>query len=134
MSISEFNARAAVKQAEGEAQAKTINAEADAKVVRLVGEAEAAKVEAIGTAEASVIKQKIDSMESGNYAVVQVAEALAGSGMKLVPDVVATGGSSGGGTLVEVLLANLIRDGMHKGSGLPLNGESAVKPEALPAP
>ncbi|MDV6321601.1 hypothetical protein, partial [Chromohalobacter sp. HP20-39] len=78
---------------------------------RLVGEAEAAKVEAIGTAEASVIKQKIDSMESGNYAVVQVAEALAGSGMKLVPDVVATGGSgSGGGTLVEVLLANLIRD------------------------
>ena len=135
VSISEFNARAAVKQAEGEAQAKTINAEADAKVVRLVGEAEAAKVEAIGTAEASVIKQKIDSMESGNYAVVQVAEALAGSGMKLVPDVVATGGSgSGGGTLVEVLLANLIRDGMHKGSGLPLNGESAVKPEALPAP
>ncbi|MDC6177139.1 SPFH domain-containing protein [Ralstonia solanacearum] len=135
VSISEFNARAAVKQAEGEAQAKTINAEADAKVVRLVGEAEAAKVEAIGTAEASVIKQKIDSMESGNYAVVQVAEALAGSGMKLVPDVVATGGSgSGGGTLVEVLLANLIRDGMHKGSGLPLNGEAAAKPEALPAP
>lgn len=135
VSISEFNARAAVKQAEGEAQAKTINAEADAKVVRLVGEAEAAKVEAIGTAEASVIKQKIDSMESGNYAVVQVAEALAGSGMKLVPDVVATGGSgSGGGTLVEVLLANLIRDGMHKGSGLPSNGEAAAKPEALPAP
>ncbi len=135
VSISEFNARAAVKQAEGEAQAKTINAEADAKVVRLVGEAEAAKVEAIGTAEASVIKQKIDSMESGNYAVVQVAEALAGSGVKLVPDVVATGGGgSGGGTLVEVLLANLIRDGMHKGSGLPLNGESAAKPEALPAP
>ncbi|MDO3615364.1 SPFH domain-containing protein [Ralstonia pseudosolanacearum] len=135
VSISEFNARAAVKQAEGEAQAKTINAEADAKVVRLVGEAEAAKVEAIGTAEASVIKQKIDSMESGNYAVVQVAEALAGSGMKLVPDVVATGGGgSGGGTLVEVLLANLIRDGMHKGPSLPLGGEATVKPEALPAP
>ncbi|MGC8213101.1 SPFH domain-containing protein [Ralstonia pseudosolanacearum] len=135
VSISEFNARAAVKQAEGEAQAKTINAEADAKVVRLVGEAEAAKVEAIGTAEASVIKQKIDSMESGNYAVVQVAEALAGSGMKLVPDVVATGGSgSGGGTLVEVLLANLIRDGMHKGPSLPLDGESAAMPQAHPAP
>lgn len=135
VSISEFNARAAVKQAEGEAQAKTINAEADATVVRLVGEAEAAKVEAIGTAEATVIKQKIDSMESGNYAVVQVAEALAGSGMKLVPDVVATGGGgSGGGTLVEVLLANLIRDGMHKRPSLPLGGEATVKPEALPAP
>ncbi|OIT13613.1 hypothetical protein BL241_03550 [Ralstonia solanacearum] len=135
VSISEFNARAAVKQAEGEAQAKTINAEADAKVVRLVGEAEAAKVEAIGTAEASVIKQKIDSMDSGNYAVVQVAEALAGSGMKLVPDVVATGGSgSSGGTLVDVLLGNLIREGVHQRPSLPLDGESAAKPQALPSP
>jgi hypothetical protein len=53
---------------------------------------------------------KIASMESGNYAMVQVAEALAKSGVKLVPDVVAGGGSSGGGTLVDVLLANLIRD------------------------
>lgn len=114
VSISEFNARAAVKRAEGDAQAKTINAEADATVVRTVGEAEAAKVQAIGTAEASVIKQKIDSMESGNYAVVQVAEALAKAGVKLVPDVVATGGGtgSGGGTLVDVLLANLIREGL----------------------
>ena len=49
-------------------------------------------------------------MESGNYAMVQVAEALAKSGVKLVPDVVAGGGSFGGGTLVDVLLADLIRD------------------------
>ena len=38
-------------------------------------------------AEATVIKQKIDSMQSDNYAVVQVAEALASAGVKLVPDV-----------------------------------------------
>jgi hypothetical protein len=48
-------------------------------------------------------------MESGNYAMVQVAEALAKAGVKLVPDIVA-GGSNGGGTLVDVLLANVIRD------------------------
>lgn len=115
VAISEFNAQAAVKKAEGEARAKTINAEADATVIRTVGEAEAAKTEAIGSAEASVIKQKIDSMESGNYAVVQVAEALSKSGVKLVPDVVASGGGAGtNGTLVDVLLANLIRDGLPK--------------------
>jgi hypothetical protein len=34
---------------------------------------------------------------------------LAKSGVKLVPDVVAGGGASGG-TLVDVLLANMIRD------------------------
>ena len=135
VSIQEFNAQAAVKRAEGEAKAKTINAEADATVVRTVGEAEAAKVEAIGTAEASVIKQKIDSMESGNYAVVQVAEALAKSGMKLVPDIVAGGSSGQGGTLVDVLLGNLIRDGINRPAAVapgPVVGTH--KPEALPAP
>lgn len=42
--------------------------------------------------------------------MVQVAEALARSGVKRVPEAVAGSSSSGGGTLVDVLLANLIRD------------------------
>ena len=109
VTISEFGAKAAVKVAEGAAQAKKINADADATVLRTVGEAEAGKVKAVGSAEAEVVKLKIASMESGNYAMVQVAEALAKSGMKLVPDVVATGGTGAGGTLVDVLLANMIR-------------------------
>jgi uncharacterized membrane protein YqiK len=115
VTIAEFNAKASVKFAEGEALAKKINAEADANVLRTVGDAEAAKTHAVGGAEAEVIKLKIASMESGNYAMVQVAEALAKSGTKLVPDIVAGGGGSGsGGTLVDVLLGNLIRDGMKK--------------------
>ena len=109
VTISEFGARAAVKVAEGEAQAKKINAEADSTVIRTVGDAEASKVKAVGSAEAEVVKLKIASMESGNYAIVQVAEALSKSGMKLVPDVIAGGGAGGSGTLVDVLLANLIR-------------------------
>jgi len=120
VAIAEFNAAAGVKSAEGSARTKTINAEADARakrinadadamVLRAVGAAEAAKTHAVGGAEAEVIKLKISSMESGNYAMVQVAEALAKAGVKLVPDIVA-GGSNGGGTLVDVLLANVIRD------------------------
>ena len=109
VAIADFNAQASVKFAEGEAQAKKINAEADATVMRTVGEAEASKTRAVGSAEAEVVKLKIASMESGNYAMVQVAEALSKSGVKLVPDVVA-GGGAGGGTLVDVLLANVIRD------------------------
>jgi regulator of protease activity HflC (stomatin/prohibitin superfamily) len=110
VAIADFNAQASVKAAEGQAKAKTINAQADATVVSTVGDAEASKTRAVGGAEAEVIKLKIASMESGNYAVVQVAEALAKSGMKLVPDIIA-GGGAGGGTLVDVLLANVIRDG-----------------------
>jgi uncharacterized membrane protein YqiK len=87
-----------------------VNAEADATVVRTVGDAEASKTRAVGGAEAEVMKLKIASMESGNYAMVQVAEALAKGGVKLVPDIVA-GSGAGQGTLVDVLLANVIRDG-----------------------
>ena len=114
--IAEFAARAAVKSAEGEGQAKKINAEADANVLRTVGEAQAAKTKAVGAAEAEVVRLKIDSMEAGNYAVVQVADALAKSGSKLVPDIVAGGSAGQGGTLVDVLLAGLIRDSTQKKS------------------
>jgi hypothetical protein len=40
----------------------------------------------------------------------RVAQALANAGVKLVPDIVAGGGALGGGTLVDVLLASVIRD------------------------
>lgn len=122
VAIAQFNAEAGVKSAEGsararkinaeaDAQAKKINADADATVLRAVGNAEAAKTSAVGSAEAEVIKLKIASMESGNYAMVQVAEALAKAGVKLVPDIVAGGSNGAGGTLVDVLLANVIRNG-----------------------
>lgn len=113
VAIAEFSAQAAVKTADGAARAKKINAEADAEVTRVTGQAEAGKTLAVGQAEAEVIRQKIDSMESGNYAVVQVAQALAQGGVKLVPEVLVGGGAGaqGGGTLVDVLLANLVREG-----------------------
>jgi hypothetical protein len=53
-------------------------------------------------------------MEAGNYAVVQVAEALAKSGNKLVPDVVAGSGDGRSGTLVDVLRAGLVKDRLKK--------------------
>jgi hypothetical protein len=58
---------------------------------------------------------KIASMDSGNYAGIEISKALASSGFKLVPDVVVSGnggtGQDSGNSLVSVLLANLIRDG-----------------------
>jgi len=114
--IADFNAQAVIKQAEGQAGAKTRNAEADAMVLRTVGTAEGEKVRAVGEAEASVIKMKTEAMDQEKYAMVEVARALASSGFKLVPDIVAggSGSSDGGGSLVNILLATLIRDGISK--------------------
>ena len=138
--IADFDAQSSVKQAEGaarsriinaegDAKAKTTNADADAKVLQMVGAAEAAKTKLVGTSEADVIKLKIDSMQSGNYAGIEIAKALASSGTKLVPDIVATGGSgngggglTGNGSLVEVLLASIIRDQLQKGTLTPETG------------
>ena len=125
VTIAAFEANAAVKFAEGNAKSKTINAEADATVLRTVGEAEGAKILAVGGAEAEVIKQKVGSMEAGNFAVVQVAEALAKGGIKIVPDIVAGGGSDGlGGGPTTVLLGNLIHQdySRRKGSGAENSG------------
>jgi regulator of protease activity HflC (stomatin/prohibitin superfamily) len=114
VAIAEFAARATVKSAEGAGQAKKINAEADANVLRTVGDAQAARTTAVGAADAEVIRLKISSMEAGNYAVVQVAQALAKSGNKLVPDVIAGGADGRNGSLVDVLLAGLVRESARK--------------------
>jgi uncharacterized membrane protein YqiK len=108
VSIADFAAQAVVKQANGEAQSKTINANADATVITTVGNAEAEKTKAVGTAEADVIKLKISSMESGNYAAVQIATALASNHIKLVPDIMAGGGGNDQGGLINVLLAKML--------------------------
>jgi uncharacterized membrane protein YqiK len=124
VTIADYEAQATVKFAEGHAESKKINAAADAEVTQVTGQAEAGKIKAVGTAEADVIKMKISSMESGNYAAIEVAKALAGSGFKLVPDIVAGGSGGEGGTLVNVLLAGIIRDQMNgvHGNGVHGNG------------
>jgi len=112
----EAEARVRTISAEAEAKAKNINADADAKVVITVGNADAEKARAVGTAEADVIKMKIASMESGNYAAVQIAQALAQNHVKLVPDIVAGGGTDQNG-LINVLLAKMIQTGDPEKSG-----------------
>jgi uncharacterized membrane protein YqiK len=131
VSISEFAAQALVKQATGEAQSKTINANADATVITTVGNAEAEKTKAVGTAEADVIKLKISSMESGNYAAVQIATALASNHIKLVPDIMAGGGNEQGSGLINVLLAKMLTgaNGIN-GNGSSVSGSNGNKTDS----
>ena len=115
--IASFTADATVKTAQGQAKAKEVNATADAMVLKTVGAAEGEKILAVGTSEAEVIKKKTAAMDPEKYAMVEVARALAGSGFKLVPDIIASGGGSGadgGNSLVNILLASVIRDNVKK--------------------
>ncbi|MCL4404163.1 SPFH domain-containing protein, partial [Patescibacteria group bacterium] len=116
VAIAEFEANAAIAKAKGDAESKTINARADAEVTRVNGDAEADKTKAIGTAEADVIKLKIASMESGNYAAIEVSKNLATSGTKWVPDIVVTGenGTGGGRSITDVLMGMIVHDQIKK--------------------
>jgi len=112
VAIAEYAAQASVKRAEGEARAKTTNAEADAGVIKMVGGAEAEKTQKIGLAEAAVIKQKAEAINRESYVAIEVARALASSGQKLVPDIVA-GGGSGTSSIVEMLAAQMFREKLN---------------------
>lgn len=118
VTISQYQAEATVKAAEGEAQSKRLNAEADADVTRVTGEADAGKIKAVGTAQADVIKLKIESMTSDGYTAIEVAKQLSNAKVPIVPSIMAGSGSNGTGTLMDVVLANLVSDNMHK-NGVP---------------
>jgi hypothetical protein len=71
-------------------------------------------------------------MESGNYALVQVMQALAQHNVPLVPQIVAGGGGNGhgGSTLVDVLLANLLKENIKpaaNGNGAAANGSYSTE-------
>jgi uncharacterized membrane protein YqiK len=108
VAIADFNAQAAVKKAEGDAKSKNLNAAADANVTTVTGNAEASRISAVGKAEADVIRQKTEAMSKEQYALVQIAQALAGAHQPLVPQIIA-GGDQGGGSLVSLLLANALK-------------------------
>jgi len=116
--IASFTADATVKTAQGQAKAKEVNATADAMVLKTVGSAEGEKILAVGSSEAEVIKKKTAAMDPEKYAMVEAARALAASGFKLVPDIIASGGGggtdAGGNSLVNILLASVIRDNARR--------------------
>ena len=57
----------------------------------------------------------LQAMDPEKYASVEIARALASSGFKLVPEIVAGSGTDGSSSgLVNVLLANLVRDNLKK--------------------
>jgi hypothetical protein len=87
-----------------------VTGEANAAVTKVTGDADAGKTLAVGTAEADVIKLKIASMTSDNFAIIETAKALSTSGFKLVPDIVAGGDGGGSNSLMNIFLARLIKD------------------------
>lgn len=105
----EGTAASKVATANGEATATIATARAEAERLKMVGDATAAQTKAIGTAEADVIKLKIASMDSGNYAGIEIAKALSSGKLTLVPEIYVGGSGEGPGSLATALLATMLK-------------------------
>jgi uncharacterized membrane protein YqiK len=113
--ISQRQAEAAVKKSEGEAKAvelkagaeakaKKLMAEADAAQIKLTGDAEASKIEAIGKSTAEAYQLQVKAMGEENFAKFKITEMIGTNGIKIIPEILITGGDGGSNGPISGLL------------------------------
>ncbi|HMY75870.1 MAG TPA: hypothetical protein PLQ88_28875, partial [Blastocatellia bacterium] len=104
--------RAEQRKAEGEGEAHYISQ---------TGKAEAEKVRLLGEAQGVAYREQVNALGPQGVALVETLKVIGEKGVRITPDVLASGGGGeGGGNLGTLLLLNLFRDQMK------LNG---TKPE-----
>ena len=103
--IAERVAASTVKKAEGDATSVKLNAAAEAQRTKLIadaeaqritltGNAEAEKILAIGKANAESYELQVKAMGEDNFTRTKIAETLGREKVKLIPDILITGGGS----------------------------------------
>lgn len=133
--IAEHKAAQKVKEAEGEAKRIAMTAEAEAKRVEQIGNAEAAVIESKGKAQAEAYRLGGQALTPGGLTSVEVVKAIAAAGLKIVPDVMVTGGGGEGDSganagLVNLLLANAVKNGLGTATAPAASAHAPVTPAA----
>jgi len=119
-------AKATRLKATAEAEATKVTAAADAEATSKVGLAEAEVILAKGRSTAESYKLQTDAMGKDVFGQIQVVEKIAASNMKLIPDVLITGGSQGGGSNLENMMGLMLVEKM--------SGKKFDVPEAKDGP
>ena len=115
IAIAKHEASQAEERARGTAAQIRIQAEAEASRDKQVGDAEAAVIRAKGEAQAEAYRRQVEALTANGVTMVEVTKAIAAAGLKITPDVVVGGGSGReGGGLVDLLLANMVREQKSK--------------------
>lgn len=134
--IAERVADAAVKKAQGEAQSLKLQAGAEAERVKLqasaeservkllataeaekiskTGNAEAEKILAIGKAEAESYQLQVSAMGSDNFTQLKITESIGKEKIKVMPDILITGGNNEQGGPLSGLLGLKLMEEMTK--------------------
>lgn len=112
--IADKKAQQVVKTAEGDSKAVSIRAngeseatikiaKAKAEEIRVTGDAEAEKILAIGKSNAESYKLAVESLGDDNFTRMKVVDSVGANQIKIIPEILITGGASGGGALEGML-------------------------------
>jgi uncharacterized membrane protein YqiK len=102
-------------RAQGEAQSVKLAAGAESEAIKLradavafeteqVGKAEATKIEGIGNATAEAYRKQVEAMGSDNFSKFKITEEIGKNKIKIIPEVLISGGSSGSDGPISGLL------------------------------
>ncbi|MDP3770970.1 MAG: SPFH domain-containing protein [bacterium] len=113
-----------------DSEARKKEAEGEAAFIRQTGEARGKAIEAEGVGRATGYQKQVEALGQNATAVVNAVTALSGSSVRLVPDVLVTGGGGGSMEGVMAVLLQALRGKAVTGA------ETRATPtaQALPAP
>ena len=106
------------------AEQRKAEGEGEAHYIQQTGRAEAEKVRLMGEAQGVAYRQQVDALGAQGVALVETLKVIGEKGVRITPDVMATGGGEGGGGIGTLLLLNLFRDRLNIPSP---NGEKVTR-------
>lgn len=89
-------AQATKMRAAADAEATKLNASAEAEKISKTGLAEAEKIMAIGKSTAEAYELQVKAMGGDNFTKFKVTEEIGKNGIKIIPDLLITGGGANG--------------------------------------
>jgi regulator of protease activity HflC (stomatin/prohibitin superfamily) len=125
--IASNGASARKAEADGVAAYTVATGTAEADVIKAKGEGEAAAVKAIGLARAAGYEAQVQALGQGATAIVAVANEISDGKIKVVPDVLVSGGGGSIEGLAATLMGQIASNGKSNGKERP-----EPKPKARP--
>ncbi len=93
-------------------------AEGEAYYISETGKAEAEKMRLIGEAQGVAYKEQVNALGPNGVAIVETLKVIGEKGVRITPDIMASGGGTGeGGGIGTLLLLNLFREQMNRNNG-----------------
>ncbi len=99
------------------AEQRKAEADGEAHFIAVTGKAEAEKVRWMGEAQGVAYHEQVNALGANGVALVETLKVIGEKGVRITPDVLASGGNGdGSGNLGTLLLLNLFRDQMKSNS------------------